>query len=95
MYTYIQVTDKDSGTFKGYVYFDFNKKNLSMTLIRGMRALHHIVIPLDEIIDLTIDNVFSKDHISFFHDGKKYELFTLGLGEENYLERHILKVAKV
>lgn len=95
MFTYIQIIDKDSEVFKGYVYFKFDEDKLSMTMNRGMKALHRITIPISKIIDLTVENFYGVDRISFFYGGKKYTFINTGYGEAKYLKDHILKIAKV
>jgi len=91
MFTYIQIIGRDTDTFKGYVDYEFNKDTLSMTLVRGMRKLHRIMIPFSEITDLTIDKFYGENRVNFIYEGKKYSFVNSGYGESQYLEQHILK----
>lgn len=94
MFTYIQITDRDSETFKGYIDYEFDKDRLSMTLVRGMKKLHRINIPFSEITDLNIDKFYGEDRINFVYNAKKYSLINTGYGESQYLMNHILKAVE-
>ncbi|MFC6175659.1 hypothetical protein ACFQAV_02360 [Companilactobacillus huachuanensis] len=94
MYTYIQIIDKDSKVFKGYVFYNIENEQLSMTIVRGMKALHRINIPFSKIVDLQINKFYGEDRISFIYQGKKYSFLYTGYGEEQYLEQHLLKTMK-
>ncbi|GEO64215.1 hypothetical protein [Companilactobacillus nantensis] len=91
MYTYIQIIDAGGKAFKGYVVYEIKDGILSMTLVRGMKALHHIDIPFSKMIDLKIDQFYGEDRISFIYQAKKYSFIYTGYGEEQYLEHHLLK----
>lgn len=91
MFTYIQITSKLPETFKGYVDYEFTKDELSMTLIRGMKTLRRINIPISEITDLRIDKFYGEDRVRFFYDNKEYSIINSGYGESNYFEKHIIK----
>jgi len=92
MFTYIQIIGRDSSTFKGYVDYEISKDNLSMTLVRGMRTLHRIVIPLKEVTDFTIDKFYGEERLNFVYDEKKYSFINTGYGESEYLKHRMLKV---
>jgi len=94
MFTYIQVTQRDSETFKGYVDYEFGKDKLSMTLVRGMKTLRHIVIPFSRITDLTIDKFYGEDRVNFIYNAQKFSFINTGYGESKYLQHHILKATK-
>ncbi len=91
MFTYIQITDRDSKVFKGYVDYEFGKDKLSMTLVRGMKALRHIVIPFSEITDLTIDKFYGEGRVNFIYKAQKFSFLNTGYGESQYLQKHMLK----
>ncbi|KRN99245.1 hypothetical protein [Companilactobacillus kimchiensis] len=91
MFTYIQITSRDSDTFKGYVDYEFSKDNLSMTLVRGMKTLRRINIPISEITDLNVDNFYGEERINFIYDSKKYSFINTGYGESFYLKNRMLK----
>lgn len=95
MFTYIQIIDTDTEVFKGYVYYQFLDDALSMTLIRGMRKLHHIVIPFADITDLIVDKLYGEDRINFIYNGKKYSIINTGYGESKYFEDHLLNATNL
>lgn len=95
MFTYIQIIGSDTETFKGYVDYRFFDDSLSLTLIKGMKTLHRIIIPFDKIVDLTIDKFYGEDRISFFYDDKKFSIINTGYGESKYFVKHILKAANL
>lgn len=91
MFTYIQIIGKDSDTFKGYVDYEFIKGTLSMTEIRGMKALHRISIPISEVTDFLIDDFYGEERVSFVYDNKKYCFLNTGYGESEYFKNHMVK----
>jgi len=94
MFTYIQIIGSGTDTFKGYVDYEFTKGTLSMTLVRGMRTLHRINIPISEISNFTTDKFYGEDRISFIYDSKKYCFINTGYGESQYLIRRMAKAVK-
>lgn len=90
MFTYIQIISKDSQTFKGYVDYEFEKDALSITLVRGMKKLHRIIIPFNDITDLNIDKFYGNNRVNFIYDGKKYSFVNTGYGESKYLIQHLV-----
>lgn len=92
MFTYIQIFDKNSSIFKGYVDYEFSDDDLSVTMVRGAKALHRINIPLDEVTDLSINDYYGEEKVSFIYQSNKYIFFNTGYGEANYFKNHISKL---
>lgn len=91
MFSYIQILEKDSTFYKGYIDYEFSDNVLSITMVRGARALHRIKIPLNEITDLAISNDSGEGKVSFIYQAKKYTFFNTGYGESTYFMKHISK----
>jgi len=89
MFTYIQIIDKDSCIFKGYVDYKITKGILSMTEVRGFKTLHHIDIPIASTTDFEIGKLYGNDRVSFIYQGRRYYFINTGYGESQYLEHHL------
>lgn len=90
MFTYIQIAGDQAKNFKGYVDYEFKNNQLSLTLVRGMKALHHLIIDLNKVTDLTIDKFYGNHRIKFVYDGLMYSIINTGYGESKYIENHLV-----
>lgn len=91
MFTYIQISDGTSNVFKGYVDYEFKKKEILMTEVRGMKTLRHIKIPFSDVIDLKIENFYGATRISFIYHSQLFSFIDTGYGETRHIVRHFLK----
>jgi len=94
MFTYVQIIDKGSKIFEGYVDYKFSKGTLSMTMVRGCRKLHRMDIPISKITNLKIDEYYGEPRISFSCGSAKCCFLNSGFGESQYLEHHICNLVK-
>ncbi|KRK51737.1 hypothetical protein FC97_GL000529 [Companilactobacillus kimchii DSM 13961 = JCM 10707] len=94
MFTYIQIIDKDAHNFMGYVDYEFKNNVISMTLVRGMRKLHRINIPLSDVTDIMVEEFYGTNRISFIYNAQKYIFLNSGYGENEYLIKHLTKAVK-
>lgn len=92
MFSYIEIIGNDlQHPFMGFVDYEFKHNVFSMTLVRGMRRLSHIIIPLSEVTDIKVERIYGADRISFTCDSKEYVFINTGFGENDYLIDHVTK----
>lgn len=94
MFTYIEISDKNAVTYRGYIDYEFTKDSLSITLVRGMRALHRTIIHFKDITNLQFVNFYGAPAVSFIYDSKKYTFINTGYGESRYLLKHMARIVR-
>lgn len=95
MFTYIQIINQDKHGFTGYVDYKFKNNTISMTLVRGMRKLQRINIPLSDITNIIVENFYGTNRISFDYNSQKYIFLNSGYGENEYLIKHLTEAVKI
>lgn len=91
MFSYIQIIGQSTDAYKGYVDYSISKDKLSITLVRGMRKIKRIIIPISKITDINVGIFYGEDKISFIYDSKQFVFLNTGYGETQYFKDHFLR----